>query len=77
MHTELQLNILPEEQLRLFETLSTQSFIEDFYLAGGTCLALQIGHCRSVDFDFFLPADFDTSVIVDKLTEIGSYQPGK
>ncbi len=74
MHTELQLNILPEEQLSLFETLSTQPFIEDFYLAGGTCLALQIGHRRSVDFDFFIPADFDTSVIVDKLTEIGSYQ---
>ena len=74
MHTELQLNILPEEQLRLFETLSTQSFIEDFYLAGGTCLALQIGHRRSVDFDFFIPADFNTSVIVNKLTEIGSYK---
>ena len=74
MHTELHLNILPEEQLRLFETLSSQSFIEDFYLAGGTCLALQIGHRRSVDFDFFIPVDFSTSVIVNKLTEIGSYQ---
>jgi len=56
------------------ETLSSQSFIENFYLAGGTCLALQIGHRRSVDFDFFIPADFDTSVIVGMLTEIGSYQ---
>ena len=26
---------------------------EDFYLAGGTALALQIGHRRSVDLDFF------------------------
>lgn len=31
------------------------SHFEDFYLAGGTALALQIGHRRSVDFDFFLP----------------------
>ena len=33
----------------------------DFYLAGGTALALQIGHRRSVDFDLFsektLPAE--------------------
>ena len=26
---------------------------DDFYLAGGTALALQIGHRVSVDFDFF------------------------
>lgn len=28
-------------------------FKDDFYLAGGTALALQIGHRVSVDFDFF------------------------
>jgi hypothetical protein len=67
-------DILPEEQLRLFETLSSQPFINDFYLAGGTCLALQIGHRRSLDFDFFIPHDFSTSVIINRLTEIGSYQ---
>jgi predicted nucleotidyltransferase component of viral defense system len=27
--------------------------LEDFYLAGGTALALQVGHRVSVDFDFF------------------------
>ncbi len=67
-------DILPKEQLRLFETLSSQPFINDFYLAGGTCLALQIGHRRSLDFDFFIPHDFNTSVIINRLTEIGSYQ---
>jgi len=28
-----------------------------FYLAGGTALALQLGHRRSVDLDFFSPAE--------------------
>jgi predicted nucleotidyltransferase component of viral defense system len=74
MPNNLHLDILPEEQLRLFETLSSQSFITDFYLAGGTCLALQIGHRRSIDFDFFIPDDFDTSTIINRLTQIGSYQ---
>jgi predicted nucleotidyltransferase component of viral defense system len=74
MMNNLHLDILPEEQLRLFETLSSQSFITDFYLAGGTCLALQIGHRRSIDFDFFIPDDFDTSTIINRLVQIGSYQ---
>ncbi len=30
---------------------------ERFYLAGGTALALQIGHRRSVDLDFFSPTE--------------------
>ena len=74
MTNNLHLDILPEEQLRLFETLSSQSFITDFYLAGGTCLALQIGHRRSIDFDFFITDDFDTSTIINRLAQIGSYQ---
>jgi hypothetical protein len=28
-------------------------FIQDFYLAGGTALALQIGHRVSTDLDWF------------------------
>jgi predicted nucleotidyltransferase component of viral defense system len=33
--------------------LRQQSFISDFYLAGGTALALQIGHRVSIDLDWF------------------------
>jgi predicted nucleotidyltransferase component of viral defense system len=74
MTDKLRLDILPEGQERLFEILSDQSFLKDFYLAGGTCLALQIGHRQSIDFDFFIPADFETTSIINKLTEIGRYQ---
>ena len=74
VNSEFHLDVLPDEQLKLFNMLSAQSFIKDFYLAGGTSLALQIGHRRSVDFYFFIPADFDTSLIVNKITETGVYQ---
>ncbi len=74
MSNQLFTNILPANQLKLFENLSTQPFIHDFYLAGGTGLALQIGHRRSFDFDFFIPADFDTSFIINILTQIGEYE---
>lgn len=53
-------NVLP-----LFKSLKS-----DFYLAGGTALALQLGHRDSVDFDFFSEKDFDTKDLFEKLKEI-------
>ena len=53
-------NILP-----LFE-----SFKNDFYLAGGTALALQLGHRDSIDFDFFSEKDFSTKDLFEKLKEV-------
>ena len=47
MHNE----VLTPSATKLFRSLS--SFKDDFYLAGGTGLALQIGHRVSVDFDLF------------------------
>lgn len=38
---------------RALEILGEQPFISDFYLAGGTALALQIGHRLSADLDWF------------------------
>jgi len=39
---------------RQFELLPlVGSFARDFYLAGGTAIALTIGHRRSIDFDLF------------------------
>lgn len=46
MHTEA----LTEQGSRLFPLLV---HFPEFYLAGGTSIALQIGHRVSVDFDFF------------------------
>ena len=37
--------------------LGQQSYIKRFYLAGGTALALQLGHRKSVDLDFFSEND--------------------
>lgn len=47
-----------------------RDFKNDFYLAGGTALALQIGHRDSVDFDFFTKKDIRTEDLFDRLKEI-------
>ncbi len=41
----------------LLRQIGQQPFASRFYLAGGTALALQIGHRRSVDLDFFSESD--------------------
>lgn len=33
--------------------IQDEKILEDFYLAGGTALALQLGHRKSIDLDFF------------------------
>ncbi|OGD89819.1 hypothetical protein A3D07_03385 [Candidatus Curtissbacteria bacterium RIFCSPHIGHO2_02_FULL_42_15] len=50
-------NILNKSQLKILPQLS---FLEKlgFYMAGGTALALQIGHRTSLDFDFYNPKHF-------------------
>ena len=49
-------------------------FLEEqgFYLAGGTALALQIGHRRSLDFDYYVTKDFDSEKILRGFQGIGS-----
>jgi hypothetical protein len=39
--------------LSAFDILRRQAFLADFYLAGGTALALQLGHRISTDLDWF------------------------
>lgn len=44
---------LSPDTLRLLENLQSLPFLEQARLVGGTALALQIGHRKSVDLDFF------------------------
>ena len=54
---KLRTDCLPEKQITLFNLLKTRDWLRDYYLAGGTGLALQMGHRESVDFDFFTNKD--------------------
>jgi predicted nucleotidyltransferase component of viral defense system len=45
--------VLTHDQKRALERLGPFTFKQDFYLAGGTALAIYLGHRRSRDFDWF------------------------
>lgn len=49
--------VLDDSAQEVCETLAGSELVAGFYLAGGTGLALQLGHRRSLDLDFFLQGD--------------------
>ena len=61
MHDE----ILTREQKKLLPLI--KKFSDVFSLVGGTAIALQIGHRRSVDFDLFNLKDFDADRVRDEI----------
>ncbi len=61
-------DILDQKRLDILPLF--EGFKKNFYLAGGTALALQIGHRDSVDFDFFSEQDINTQELFNRLREI-------
>lgn len=49
--------VLDDSAREVCETLAGSELVAGFYLAGGTGLALQLGHRRSLDLDFFQKGD--------------------
>lgn len=58
-------NILTKNQIAMLPLL--KQFSSDYFLVGGTALALQYGHRRSLDFDLFTPQSFETQPIIRKI----------
>ena len=50
---------LPKNAKSALAILGESKLLENAYLAGGTALALQLGHRISVDFDFFAKKEFN------------------
>ena len=63
----MHLDILTPDQQSALAVLARQPVVGTFYLAGGTALALQLGHRESVDFDFFRRETFDPPWLLDQL----------
>jgi hypothetical protein len=53
--------------LELLIKLQSDEILNNFSLAGGTSLALQIGHRQSVDLDLFTTDDFDVNFLLEFL----------
>lgn len=59
---------------RALAILGKSGFLKDAYLAGGSALALHLGHRYSLDFDFFSTMLLDSKNIVLELNKIGHFE---
>lgn len=60
------------EEMRNVAYTIFENFDTGYYLAGGTALALRIGHRKSIDLDYFSASPIDTGVLKEKINEIFS-----
>ncbi|MCK5787279.1 MAG: nucleotidyl transferase AbiEii/AbiGii toxin family protein [Candidatus Sabulitectum sp.] len=63
----LQYRTVYPETLGLLKELMQLPCLQDFFLVGGTALALQIGHRISVDIDMFSLSEFDSEELLSQL----------
>lgn len=65
LHTETITETMHGVARGVFENLDTE-----YYLAGGTALALHIGHRKSVDLDYFISKPIDTLELKTRINEV-------
>ena len=67
MHKEA----IDERTKRVWNKIAETGIAGHFYLAGGTVLAVHLGHRKSIDLDFFSQENFSTSDLKRQLSRIG------
>lgn len=66
--------VLPEATAQAWKLLSGLPVTGQCYLAGGTGLALQLGHRISRDLDFFTASRFDVDTLIQTLGSSGRFE---
>jgi hypothetical protein len=64
-------SIFPAEQLRVWKVCARPTSQWDAYLAGGTAVALYLGHRRSDDFDWFTPQTIPPAKLLADVEGLG------
>lgn len=67
-------NVIDSNRYNVLEKLIKTITLKDYYLAGGTALALQTGIRESFDFDFFIQNEFDENLLIQELESLGELE---
>ena len=65
----LHVKTIHQDTFALLKELTATNALDSFALAGGTALALQLGHRISIDLDFFTTNEFDSFALFEMLAE--------
>jgi Nucleotidyl transferase AbiEii toxin, Type IV TA system len=66
--------VLTKSSWQVVRQLVSRGVVDSWTLAGGTSLALQLGHRFSEDLDFFRIREFDVDLLINKLADISDIQ---
>jgi Nucleotidyl transferase AbiEii toxin, Type IV TA system len=66
--------IIAPETFSLIQELQALPQLSDFFLVGGTALALQLGHRNSIDIDLFARREFEPAEIENLLAGLFTYK---
>ncbi|MFH0764496.1 MAG: nucleotidyl transferase AbiEii/AbiGii toxin family protein [Candidatus Omnitrophota bacterium] len=66
--------VLPGNTKKILALLEKSEIIQKAYLAGGTALALQLGHRVSYDLDFFTRQKFNEEALLPEIEKISDFQ---
>ncbi|HAH56156.1 MAG TPA: hypothetical protein DCM02_12970 [Flavobacterium sp.] len=61
--------IINPETFLLIQELQSLEILKEFYLVGGTALALKLGHRNSIDIDLFTQNEFDDVQLIDHILQ--------
>lgn len=67
-------NALLPATAEVIKKIQGVSFLQQFYLSGGTALALHLGHRESEDLDFFTPDTFNPQRLQSEVQKIGQLE---
>jgi len=70
----LSLRAIEPHTLELLRKLSANPLLASARLVGGTSLALQYGHRKSIDLDFFSSYPFEQSALIESLRQLGQLE---
>lgn len=68
----LQTQTVVPQLMELLEKIMSEEMFSEYYLVGGTALALQLGHRNSIDIDLFGSCEIQADLFVERLSAIGS-----
>lgn len=63
--------VLSKEAWKTVRSLVVEGLVDSWTMAGGTALALQLGHRYSEDLDFFRHETFDVDTLISRLAQVG------
>ncbi|MBT9131355.1 hypothetical protein B9J77_04325 [candidate division NPL-UPA2 bacterium Unc8] len=66
--------VLPGNTKAILALLEKSEIIQKAYLAGGTALALQLGHRISYDLDFFTMEEFNENILLPQIKKISKFE---